>query len=259
LNLKTVGSTMKTFKFLAILGVAAFLLLPSMAAKALPLGTVDVSRTGHGASEIADVYGGGWSGQPMYTGVYMLDKTSGSGAGTFWDNGPIAAFCIELDEPPSGSIKTYDVVGVSDAYNGLLNESMGIDKSNYLSELWGRYYDPSWAGDGPFIPSQDSSAAAFAAAVWEIVYEDLPVSPFGYDVTADGTPGIPGFAIDSVDSAVANAWLASLDGSGPMAELAAFTNDGNQNYLVAVPEPTTMLLLGVGGVLGAMRRKKRTA
>jgi hypothetical protein len=250
---------MKTFKLLAILGIAAFLMLPSMAAKATPLGTVDVSRTGHGANQIADVYGGGLTGDSSYSGVYMLNKTSDSGAGAFWGNGPIAAFCIELDEPSSSSIATYDVVGVSEAYNGFLNESMGIDRSNYLSELWGRYYDPSWAGDGPFAPSENGSAAAFAAAVWEIVYEDLPATTFDYDVTQDGSLGIAGFAIDSVDSAVANAWLASLNGSGPMAELAAFTNEGNQNYLVAVPEPTTMLLLGVGGVLGAMRRKKKIA
>ncbi len=250
---------MKTFKLLAILGIAAFLMLPSMVAKAAPLGTVDILRSGYGANHAADVYGGGYAGQSVYTGVYMLEKSSGTGAGTFWDNGPIAAFCVELDEPSSNVTSTYDVESVSDAYNGLLNESLGMDRSNYLSELWGRYYDPSWAGDGPFTLDQNGSAAAFAAAVWEIVYEDLPATTFDWDVTADGTPGIPGFAIDSVDSSVANAWLASLNGNGPMAELAVFTNDGNQNYLVAVPEPTTMLLLGVGGVLGAMRRKKRTA
>ncbi|MCP4454636.1 MAG: PEP-CTERM sorting domain-containing protein [Planctomycetes bacterium] len=250
---------MRTYKLLAILGIAAFLMLPLMAAKATPLGTVDVSRTGHGANHAADVYGAGYAGESVHTGVYMLDKTAGTGAGTFWDNGPIAAFCIELEEPASSSNLTYDVVSVSDAYSGLLNESMGMDRSNYLSELWGRYYDPSWAGDGPFTLDQNGSAASFAAAVWEIVYEDLPANTFDWDVTADGTPGIPGFAIDSVDSSVANAWLASLNGNGPMAELAVFTNEGNQNYLVAVPEPTTMLLLGVGGVLGAMRRKRRMA
>jgi hypothetical protein len=250
---------MKTYKFLATLGLAAFLMFTSMAAKAAPLGTVDVSRTGHGANHAADVYGAGYAGQGVYTGVYMLDKTAGTGAGTFWDNGSIAAFCIELEEPATFSVLPYDVVGVSDAYNGLLNESLGMDRSNYLSELWGRYYDPSWADDGPFTLGENGSAASFAAAVWEIVYEDLPATTFDWDVTADGTPGIPGFSIDSVDSSVANAWLASLNGSGPMAELAVFTNEGNQNYLVAVPEPTTMLLLGVGGVLGVMRRKKKMA
>ena len=248
---------MKTYKLLVILGIAAFL-MPSMAVKATTLGTVDINRAKNGTSGIAEVYGGGLAGETVYTGTYILDKTSGTGAGTFWDNGPVAGFCIELEEPAPVDISsyTYDVIGVSDAYSSVLNESVGIEKSNYLSELWGRYYDPSWA-DGSYDLSDHSAAGAFAAAVWEVVYEDLPASSYGWDVTTDSAPGISGFAVDGINHTVANAWLASLDGTGPMTDLAVFTNDGNQNYLVAVPEPTTMLLLGVGGVLGAMRRKKR--
>ncbi len=250
---------MKMYKLYAVLGIAAFL-MPSMAVKATTLGTVEISRAMHGTNSIAQVYGGGLAGETVYTGTYLLNKTSGTGAGTLWDNGPVAGFCVELEEPAPviSSSYTYDVVGVSDAYSSVLNESVGIEKSNYLSELWGRYYDPSWA-DGSYDLSDNTDAGAFAAAVWEIVYEDLPVSAFDWDVTSDSAPGISGFAIDGINSSTANAWLASLDGTGPMTDLAVFTNEGNQNYLVAVPEPTTMLLLGVGGVLGAMRRKKRMA
>ncbi len=248
---------MKMYKLLAILGIVAFL-MPSMTVKATTLGTVDISGSVRGANGVADVYGGGYAGQSVFTGAYLLNKTSGTSAGTLWDNGSVSGFCIELDESAPHSAYTYEVVGVSDAYSGLLNESVGIEKSNYLSELWGRYYDPSWT-DGSYDLPDNSSAAAFAAAVWEIVYEDLPASSYGWDVTEDSAPGISGFAIDGINSSTANAWLASLDGTGPMTDLAVFTNDGNQNYLVAVPEPTTMLLLGVGGVLGAMRRKKRLA
>ncbi|MCF7975311.1 MAG: PEP-CTERM sorting domain-containing protein [Phycisphaerae bacterium] len=249
---------MKIVRLLVILGITAFLLLPFKAAKANPLGTVDIADSSLGAYSEATVYGGGYAGQGLYTGVYMLDKTSGTDAGTLWANGPVPGFCIELEVPAPHAPTTYDVINVSESYLGLLNESMGSDKSNYLSELWGRYYDPSWA-DGSYTSADNNAAAAFAAAVWEVVYEDLPASTFDWDVTSDGTPGIPGFSTASVDYAVANAWLASLDGSGPMAELAVFAGEGSQNYLVAVPEPTTMLLLGVGGLVGAMRRKKRMA
>ena len=142
-------------------------------------------------------------------------------------------------------------------FNGLLNETFGEEKADALSELWGRYYDPAWEGTGSFSYQENNDAAAFGAAVWEIIYEDLPSSSLGWDVTTDGTAGIPGFAASGLDETLANNWLHSLDGTGPKASLAAFTNDGNQNYLVAVPEPTTIALLGLGGALSLIRKRKR--
>lgn len=247
---------MKTYKFFAMLGLAALAILPGTAAKATTFGTVDVGSYIMGSGRTADLYGGGYMVEDAFTGAYLLNKTSGTGAGDIWQNGngTITGFCIEIDEPaPLNTSATYDVISVSSAYNNLLSESLGTEKAGYLSELWGRYYNPEWA-----TGNDGSNAAAFAAAIWEIVYEDVPPSN-GWDVGTDATAGISGFAIHSVNFDTANAWLNSLDGTGPMAELAVLTSEGNQNYLVAVPEPTTMLLLGVGGVLGAMRRKKRMA
>ena len=247
---------MKTSKLTKLLGVIALVALPWRVVQATPVGTVDIVRSGHGANEGTYIYGGGMSGEEMYTGVYMLDKSAGTDGGTQWDNGQIAGFCIEIEEPVPTYITSYDVISVSEAYSSVLGESVGTTKADYLSELWGRYYDESWAGDGPFTGTENAQAAAFAAAVWEIVYEDLPLTSSGWDVGVDGTAGIPGFASLGVDSSLANSWLHSLDGSGPKATLAVFSNNGKQNYLVAVPEPTTVLLLGLGGVLSVMRRKK---
>ena len=248
---------MRMFRTMTMLSLAVFILIPSLSAEALPVGTVDVVRTGHGANYGISVYGAGLSGDIEYTGVYMLDKTGGTGSGDLWDNGAIPAFCIEVEEPAPNLVTQYDVISPADNYNGILNETLGTAKADYLSELWGRYYDPSWEGSGPFTPTQNMEATAFAAAVWEIVYEDLPLSPLGWDVGSDGTPGIPGFAGLGVNTALANGWLASLDGTGPMAELAVFSNDGSQNFLVAVPEPMTLFLLGLGGAMSVMHRRRR--
>ena len=64
-----------------------------------------------------------------------------------------------------------------------------------------------------------------------------------------------GFLALNIDTATANKWLQSLTGCGPKADLRVFTNDGGQNYLVAVPEPATIVLLGLGGLGRILRRR----
>jgi hypothetical protein len=224
------------------------------------LGTVDIYKMGHGANTAIDVWGGGLAGPEMYAGVYMLQKTADTGAGVLWPNTQLVGFCIEAEEPSYPTTQTYSVDTPEHNYSPILNETMGIQKANYLSELWGRYYDPSWAGLGSHTTTENTQASAFAAAIWEIVYEDVPVSPLLWNVNADGTAGIGGFSSLQADGALANSWLHSLDGTGPQANLAVFTNQGAQNFLVQVPEPTTVALFGLGGFLSIMRRRKhRTA
>ncbi len=248
---------MKTTRITAMLCVAVVLVLPSLTVKATPLGTVDIVRTGHGAGKAITVFGGGLEADLVQTGVYMLHKSAGTEAGDIWPDGALAGLCIELEEPAPNYTASYDVKAPENVYNGVLNETFGAGKADALSELWGRYYDSSWEGNGPFAYQENNDAAAFGAAVWEIIYEDLPNSSLDWDVTIDGAAGISGFSASGLDDTLANNWLHSLDGTGPKASLAAFTNDGNQNYLVAVPEPTTIVLLGLGGALGLVRKRKR--
>ena len=72
----------------------------------------------------------------------------------------------------------------------------------------------------------------------------------------DGTIGIGGFRASYLDSVAANNMLHSLDGTGPRADLRVFSYNGKQDYVVAVPEPATIALLGLGGLFSMMRRKK---
>ncbi len=238
---------------ISILFSAVFLLvgLP-IAASAYPVDTVEVVSTGNGANEPIGVWGGGLDGsvEGVYAGVYNLYKTDGAGEGKLWSNGTIGAFCVELSEPAPEITSKYSVVSLDDTF--------GAGKADYISELWGRYYDPSWTGDGPFTWQQDSKAAAFATALWEIVYEDLPGSTLKWDVKVDGTWGGNGFRTDFGGSIIANNYLHSLDGTGPMADLRVFSYNGSQDYIAQVPEPTTIVLLGLGG-LGLLRRKRSKA
>ena len=220
--------------------------------------TVDIVHDGYGANSTATFWAAWQYGSEVGAGVYKLDKTADTGIGNTWPNTTIPGFCIELQETAPTSTYTYQVMMPEDVYNSVTDETMGTTKANYLRELWARYYDNTWSGSGPFSGQQHGDAEAFAAAVWEIVYEDVPVSPIGWDVTIDSTTGAGGFRAEYLDADKANTWLRSLTGSGPKADLRAFVCQGQQDYLVAVPEPATVILLGLGGLLSlAGRRRSR--
>ncbi|MEJ2704296.1 MAG: hypothetical protein P8Z79_17815 [Sedimentisphaerales bacterium] len=155
------------------------------AANANLLSTVQMYNTGVGASNPMTVWGGGLEGVDVYAGAYMFDKTAGSGEGKLWSNGTISGFCVELSEPAPEITSKYDVISLEE---GPFSGPMGTAKAGYISELWGRYYNPSWASGGSYSSKQDTQAAAFAAAIWEILYEGLPVSPSKWNVKFDGTP-----------------------------------------------------------------------
>jgi len=230
------------------------LLLPG--APLLQANTVDAVHDGFGAYDSITFWGAGYAGDVVAAGVYMLHKTNSTGIGDTWSNGWIPGFCIELQEPPPKTTVTYKVGMPDDVYNTYTGEILGTAKGNYLRELWAKHYDPSWASGGPYTEQQNSMAAVFAAAVWEIIYEKLPETPAGWDVTVGGTPG-GGFSAVNLDVATANKWLHELTGTGAKADLLVITHNGNQNYLVEVPEPATLVLLGLGGGLAILHRRSR--
>jgi len=218
-------------------------------AQATPLDTVEISHSGYGAKDLVKIWGGGLNGVYGYGGVYMFEKTAGTGQGDYWPDGPIGGFCMDLSEGLSGSTRTYDVVMPEE---GPVSTSfslgpMGTEKADYLAELWYEHFNPAWMGSAPFTDDQNREAGAFAVAVWEIIYEDLPSLTSLWDVTADGTDGDMGFRCEYADTGTANSWLHAL-GGGPKAQLRALVYDGEQDMLVAVPEPATVGLLGFGSV-----------
>ncbi len=227
---------------------------------ATPLGTVTMSSSGFGAEDTMTIWGGGHDGLNVYAGVYMFNKTAGTDQGQSLANGYIGGFCMDLSEYIASGSNTYDVIMPQDGPRPttFLGGTMGTQKAAYLSELWSKYYDPAWAVVGSYTSQQNSNAEAFAAAVWEIIYEDLPTSPAGWDVTTDGTLGNGGFKAENLDYLTANNWLHSLNGTGITADLRSLSYIGSQDMLVVmpgtIPEPATVALLSFGFLL-IMRKK----
>lgn len=243
----------------------ALLALPGVTEATL-LDTVDISHTDFGAYGPAMVWAAGHDAMVTTGGVYMLEKTAGTGEGNMWPNGQLPGFCMELEEvAPTGTTHTYGVLMLEDVHNSTRNEQIGVAKADYISELWGKFYDPAWAAAGPYTPVQYSDAVSFSVAIWEIIYEDLPALVTDWDVFSDGTPGSGGFAAEAAglgwtyDSAhilTANNWLHQLDGTGAKANLRSLVFNGYQDYLVQVPEPASIILLGLGGIVSLVRKKK---
>ncbi len=242
-------------KAMKIVCIAAVLTLLCMT-KASSVGTVELAVSDYGAGGAVKIWGGGRSGLYGYGGVYMVDKTNGTNEGNIWSDGLLGVMCMDLPEAASRDIAIYDVIAPKDGPVpvSFLGGPMGTTKADYVRELWGRYFDHSWVGTGLFTQQQKNDSEAFNIALWEIIYEDFPTSSAGWDVTVDGTDGDLGFRCELADTITANNWLNSLDGTGPMADLRSFAHDGNQDFLIEVPEPMTVTILGLAGLVLVRKR-----
>ncbi|MFA6176802.1 MAG: hypothetical protein WC765_09520 [Phycisphaerae bacterium] len=241
--------------------VVSTLMLVSMFALQLsanPVDSVTMTSTGYGAKDAITFWGGGHSGLTVYAGLFMFNKTGSTGTGNLIDNGTIGGFCMDLSEYLASGPKTYEVLDVSagPVPTTFLGGGMGQAKADYLSELWGRYFDSSWMAGGTYTAAQNAQAEVFQAAIWEIIYEDMPTTSAGWDVTIDSTAGNKGFRATNLDYTLANSWLGSLTGNYQGANLTALSYCGSQDVLVAIPEPATVAFLSIGLLLAVSRGYK---
>ncbi len=163
------------------------------------------------------------------------------------------AFCIEVQTVSIGATYTYAVLNAADVPvpygpDDTGGDPMGAIKADWLAELWGRSYSQV---------TDNVTGAAFALAVYEIVFEDLYVeTPPGWDVLSGKFRARDDGGNIALAISQANAWLAELDGTGPKAQLLGLRNDTRQDFITVVPEPATLGLLAVGGLAVLRRRRK---
>jgi hypothetical protein len=214
-------------------------------ASATVLGTVNIKNHNNSRSDKGIIWGGGLSSLYAYTGIYSWTNADGTGLGTLVPNW---GFCIELTQEPYNC--WHNVIPLNEAPlppAPLYNTPMGTTKADYIRELWGRYFDPLWLTGGT---ANKQMAEAFGVAIWEIIYET--------DSTWDVNSGTGFHASNIEQAATANTWLHSLTGNGPFANnlyaISPISHDG-QDYLVQVPEPAIIALLGLG-VITLLRKRK---
>jgi len=118
---------------------------------------------------------------------------------------------------------------------------MGAGVATDIEKLWAAYYSPT-------MDAQD--AAALQVAVWE----DIAAANVNtYTITVSGN--------DPVTDEAAN-MLGNLVNLSAEADLVGLVSPDGQNYVVPVPEPTTMTIIIAGALLLLplrMLRKTRTA
>jgi len=225
-----------------IVSISAVVLVISSLACAVPMGTVYVQSHSNGLSDTGYITGAGLNNLNGYTGIYSFTITSSTGAGAYVPNW---GFCSDLTQ---GTVTGWaDVIALQDGpLPSAYGTPMGVTKANYIRELWGRFFNPAWA-----TGVDKQGAEAFGTAVWEIIYET--------DSTWDVTAGT-GFKASGIEQAAnANSWLSQLnqDSQYFANNLVLISSSAGQDFLVQIPEPMTICLLGLGAL--AMIRKSRSA
>lgn len=169
-------------------------------------------------------------------GVFVLDYRQGASA---WEQ--FLSFCLEPDVYLTPFSNPYTV-------NTLASAGYPVTPNNYIGELWGRYRSSV---------VDDTTAAAFQVALWELAYR-----------STDRNLGTGYFQLRSGGSVYSTAqnWLTSLNGMGPQASgLVVLVNNqqlhDRQDLITqthAVPEPGTLALLALGlcGLAFAQRRRQ---
>jgi len=236
------GERMKKFVVLVLVGVLPQLVFGTV----LPISEGDVVKVRISSALVSPLVGGI---DLMINGTVINHSTPGFGDGVW-----AGCYLADIQDAASNQIalayKSFCMDALLDPPFAYTAVTAVAATPAALEWMWGTYYDE--------VVSDAVKAAAFQLAYWEVMHEtsgsyDIASGSFYMTNLVTSSANNNGATFNSLVS-YANTYLDNNTWTDK-AELLLLPSDGEQPFIVEVPEPATMALLGLGGML-FIRRKK---
>lgn len=202
---------------------------------------VDVAYTGQGVGQNVTVTSPNFNGG-VFAGQIFLSLTNSTGGPNYPNlDGNWIVFCCELPQYVNSNSNPYEVVPVA---NVPLTAPMGAFAAAAIGDIYA-------AAGGAQYGNDADLAAAFQIAIWELSI-DYAGGPAGIGDASAGNFQVTG--MNAGTTAYLAALLAAV-GNTSGAWIAGLANESYQDFIIELPAPGAVALLGLAGLVGTRRRR----